>query len=58
MIESDGAFEISAVAGTPKTRLTLFRRSASTSSFSTSKCPGAGGLKLIPDIIEAAGGRG
>ena len=56
MIESDGAFEIAAVAGTGEDALDALQAVDVDIVLLDLEMPGAGGLKLIPAILEAAGG--
>ncbi|MEO7240125.1 MAG: chemotaxis protein CheB [Sphingomicrobium sp.] len=56
MIESDDAFEISAVAGTAEDAIEALRQVAVDIILLDLEMPGAGGLKSIPGIIDAAGG--
>lgn len=56
MIESDPAFEIAAVAGTAEDAIDALQAVKLDIVLLDLEMPGAGGLKLIPDILEAAGG--
>jgi two-component system chemotaxis response regulator CheB len=56
MIESDGAFEIAAVAGTAEDAIDALREVTVDIILLDLEMPGAGGLKSIPRIIAAAGG--
>lgn len=56
MIESDGEFEIAAVAGTAEDAIDALRAVSVDVILLDLEMPGAGGLKSIPRIIAAAGG--
>ena len=56
MIESDSDFEIAAVAGTAEDAIDALQAVRVDTILLDLEMPGAGGLKLIPDIIKAAGG--
>ena len=56
IIESDGAFEIAAVAGTAEDAIDALRTVKVDIVLLDLEMPGAGGLKMIPEILEAAGG--
>jgi two-component system chemotaxis response regulator CheB len=56
MIASDDAFEIAAVAGTAEDAIDALRNVQVDIVLLDLEMPGAGGLKLIPDILKAAGG--
>lgn len=56
MIESDTDFEIAAVAGTAEDAIDALQAVRVDTILLDLEMPGAGGLKLIPDIIKAAGG--
>ena len=56
MIESDGAFEIAAVAGTAEDAIDALQAVKVDIVLLDLEMPGAGGLKLIPDILKAADG--
>jgi two-component system, chemotaxis family, protein-glutamate methylesterase/glutaminase len=56
MIESDPAFEIAAVAGTAEDAIDALQAVKLDIVLLDLEMPGAGGLKLIPDILKAAGG--
>ncbi|MDQ3482570.1 MAG: response regulator [Pseudomonadota bacterium] len=56
MIESDGAFEISAVAGTAEDAIDALQSVKVDIILLDLEMPGAGGLKLIPDIVRAGVG--
>jgi len=56
IVESDGAFEIAAVAGTAEDAIDALHAVKVDIVLLDLEMPGAGGLKLIPDIIEAADG--
>jgi len=56
IIESDGAFEISAVAGTAEDAIDALDEVKVDIVLLDLEMPGAGGLKLIPEILEAAEG--
>lgn len=56
MIESDPAFEIAAVAGTAEDAIDALQAVKLDIVLLDLEMPGAGGLKLIPDIVKAAGG--
>ena len=56
MIESDGAFEIAAVAGTAEDAIDALQAVNVDIILLDLEMPGAGGLKSIPPILAAAGG--
>ena len=56
MIESDPEFEIAAVAGTAEDAIDALQAVKLDIVLLDLEMPGAGGLKLIPDILKAAGG--
>lgn len=56
MIESDDDFEIAAVAGTAEDAIDALHAVKVDIILLDLEMPGAGGLKLIPDILKAAGG--
>lgn len=56
MIESDDGFEIAAVAGTAEDAIDALHAVKVDIILLDLEMPGAGGLKLIPDILKAAGG--
>ncbi len=56
MVESDDAFEIAAVAGTAEDAIDALRAVNVDIVLLDLEMPGAGGLKMIPDILKAAGG--
>lgn len=56
MVESDGAFEIAAVAGTAEDAIDALQAVQVDTILLDLEMPGAGGLKLIPKILEAANG--
>src|SRR5215213_5430912 len=56
MIESDGAFEIAAVAGTAEDAIEALSQVRVDIVLLDLEMPGAGGLKSIPRIIRAAAG--
>lgn len=56
MIESDGAFEIAAVAGTAEDAIDALQACQVDIIILDLEMPGAGGLKSIPRILAAAGG--
>jgi len=56
MIESDGAFEIAAVAGTAEDAIDALHAVKVDIVLLDLEMPGAGGLKLIPEILKAAKG--
>jgi two-component system, chemotaxis family, protein-glutamate methylesterase/glutaminase len=56
MVESDGAFEIAAVAGTAEDAIDALKAVRVDTILLDLEMPGAGGLKLIPKILEAAKG--
>jgi two-component system chemotaxis response regulator CheB len=56
IVESDEDFEIAAVAGTAEDALDALQAVRVDTVLLDLEMPGAGGLKLIPDIIRAAGG--
>lgn len=56
MIESDDEFEIAAVAGTAEDAIDALHAVKVDIILLDLEMPGAGGLKLIPDILKAAGG--
>ena len=56
MIESDDAFEIVAVAGTAEDAIDALQAVKVDTVLLDLEMPGAGGLKLIPEILKAAGG--
>jgi len=56
MVESDDAFEIVAVAGTAEDAVEALREIKVDTILLDLEMPGAGGLKMIPAILNAAGG--
>jgi two-component system chemotaxis response regulator CheB len=56
MVESDDAFEIAAVAGTAEDAIDALRAVQVDTIILDLEMPGAGGLKMIPEILKAAGG--
>lgn len=56
MIESDAAFEIAAVAATAEDAIDALRAVRVDTILLDLEMPGAGGLKSIPRILDAAGG--
>ena len=56
MIESDAAFEIAAVAGTAEDAIDALHAVKVDTIILDLEMPGAGGLKMIPEILEAADG--
>ncbi|MGI8704849.1 MAG: chemotaxis protein CheB [Sphingomicrobium sp.] len=56
MVESDGTFEIAAVAGTAEDAIDALQAVKVDTILLDLEMPGAGGLKLIPKILEAAKG--
>lgn len=56
MIESDPGFEIAAVAGTAEDAVDALQSIQVDTVVLDLEMPGAGGLKLIPDILKAANG--
>lgn len=56
MVESDGSFEIAAVAGTAEDAIDALQAVKVDTILLDLEMPGAGGLKMIPDILGAAGG--
>jgi two-component system chemotaxis response regulator CheB len=56
IIGSDDAFEIAGVAGTAEDAIDALRAVQVDIILLDLEMPGAGGLKLIPDILKAAGG--
>ena len=56
MIESDGAFEIAAVAATAEDAVDALRQVQIDIVLLDLEMPGAGGLKMIPEILKAADG--
>ena len=56
IIESDEAFEIAGVAGTAEDAIDALQAVKVDIVLLDLEMPGAGGLKLIPDILKAAGG--
>ena len=56
IIESDDTFEIAAVAGTAEDAIDALRTVKVDIVLLDLEMPGAGGLKMIPDILEAASG--
>lgn len=56
MIESDGAFEIAAVAATAEDAIDALKVVKVDIIVLDLEMPGAGGLKMIPDILKAADG--
>lgn len=56
IVESDEDFEIAAVAGTAEDALDALQAVRVDTILLDLEMPGAGGLKLIPEIIRAAGG--
>src|SRR5919112_6785015 len=56
MVESDGAFEIAAVAGTAEDAVDALNEVRVDIVLLDLEMPGAGGLKSIPRIIRAAAG--
>ena len=56
MVESDGAFEIAAVAGTAEDAVDALNQVRVDIVILDLEMPGAGGLKSIPQIIRAAAG--
>lgn len=56
MVESDGAFEIAAVAGTAEDAIDALEAVKVDTILLDLEMPGAGGLKMIPDILKAADG--
>ena len=56
MIEADGAFEIAAVAATAEDAIDALRQVQVDIVLLDLEMPGAGGLKMIPDILAAAEG--
>ena len=56
MIEADGGFEIAAVAGTAEDAIDALATVQVDIILLDLEMPGAGGLKLIPEILEAANG--
>lgn len=56
MVESDDSFEIAAVAGTAEDALDALRSVQVDTIILDLEMPGAGGLKMIPEILKSAGG--
>ena len=56
MVESDDAFELAAVAATAEDAIEALQSVAVDIVILDLEMPGAGGLKMIPSILEAAGG--
>ncbi len=56
MVESDDAFEIAGVAGTAEDAMEALRQVRVDIVVLDLEMPGAGGLKMIPNILKAAGG--
>jgi len=56
MVESDPAFEIAAVAGTAEDAIDALQEVKVDTILLDLEMPGAGGLKMIPQILEAAEG--
>jgi two-component system chemotaxis response regulator CheB len=56
MVESDDSFEIAAVAGTAEDAIDALRAVQVDTIILDLEMPGAGGLKMIPDILKAAAG--
>ena len=56
MVESDDAFEIAAVAGTAEDAMDALQSVSVDIVILDLEMPGAGGLKMIPEILKAAGG--
>ena len=56
MVESDDAFEIAAVAGTAEDAIEALHAVRVDTILLDLEMPGAGGLKSIPGILDAAGG--
>jgi two-component system chemotaxis response regulator CheB len=56
MVESDDSFEIAAVAGTAEDALDALRAVQVDTIILDLEMPGAGGLKMIPEILKAAAG--
>ena len=56
MVESDGSFEIAAVAGTAEDALNALQAVKVDTILLDLEMPGAGGLKMIPDLLAAADG--
>lgn len=56
MIEADGSFEIAAVAATAEDAIEALRQVRVDIVLLDLEMPGAGGLKMIPSILEAADG--
>mgnify|MGYP006137575543 CR=1 FL=1 len=56
MVESDGAFEIAAVAGTAEDAIDALQACEVDIILLDLEMPGAGGLKSIPRILACAGG--
>jgi two-component system, chemotaxis family, protein-glutamate methylesterase/glutaminase len=56
MVESDGAFELAAVAASAEDAIDALCQVQIDIVVLDLEMPGAGGLKMIPDILKAAGG--
>ncbi len=56
IVESDDAFELAAAAGTAEDAIDALRAVQVDIVLLDLEMPGAGGLKMIPDILAAAGG--
>lgn len=56
IVESDSEFEIAAVAGTAEDAIEALHQVRVDTILLDLEMPGAGGLKLIPDIVRASGG--